>query len=123
MDERRQRLERREYGKRIGRDELRVLPELHDDERRRALRGRDFGGDRSERHAGVHVVESIVARHAQHVLGELRSVETARVPPHESTFADSDTWGDTEQTSDQIRGEVRGGRPARTPKTDVAHDA
>ena len=98
-------------------------PELHDDERRRALRGRDFGGDRSERDAGMHVVESIVARDAQHVLGELGAVKTARVPPHQPAFADGDTRRDTEQTSDQIRGEVRGGRPARTPKTDVAHDA
>jgi hypothetical protein len=71
----------------------------------------------------VHVVESVVACHAQHLLGELRAVEATRVPPHESTFANGDTRGDTEQASDQIRGEVRGGRPARTPKTDVAHDA
>jgi hypothetical protein len=57
------------------------------------------------------------------VLGELPAVETARISPHEPTFADGDTWGDTEQTSDQIRGEVRGDRPTRTPKTDVTHDA
>ena len=50
-------------------------------------------------------------------------MEAARVAPHESTFADGDARRDGEQTGDEISGEVRAGRPARTPETDVAHDA
>ena len=56
-------------------------------------------------------------------LGEQAAVETARVAPHESTFADGDARRDGEQTGDEISGEVRAGRPARTPETDVAHDS
>ncbi len=76
------------------------------------------------RDAGVHVVEPVVARDAQHLRRRAGSpCETARVAPHESTFADGDAGATREQTGDEISGEVRAGRPARTPETDVAHDA
>ena len=37
------------------------------------------------------------------------------------TVADGHTWRVEKQAGDEISGEVRAGRPARTPETDVAH--
>src|SRR5689334_9121807 len=108
---------------RVGRDELAVLAELDDDELRGAPRGGDFGGDGRHGDAGVRVVEPVVAGDAQHVLGELAAVQPARVAPNEATFADGHPRRMEEQAGDEISGEVRAGRPARTPETDVTHDA
>src|SRR5689334_12523270 len=107
----------------VWRDELTVQSWFHDDEWRFTLRRRDFGGDLRTGDAGAHVVESIVDRHAQHLVGEPAAVESPCVSPDESSLADDDSGRDAEQAGDEISGEVRAGRPARTPETDVAHDA